>query len=1718
MPLDTDLNQFPYWDDFNPDNEFYHVGFKPKVSVQARELNQLQSILRHQIEKFGDAVFEKGTIIDGCNFNFLSSFPYVKIKDLDNLGLNVTPASYVGLFAKNSANLQSLVIDYENGFETTDPDLNTLYLSYRNAGNSGNTYQYSSGDILTIFDSNTGIWAVSVNTAGLAFSNSDIPVFTPALAVNVSSGTFTNGDYITQPSTGANLQIVGIDAASLANVGQIILTLKPRGVDLANATANGSQWQVANNDTIRNAANTSVGLVTTVYGSGASADLTTDGSGRILALNMTSRGYGYSVLPTVTVKSPNNATGIAAANLVAQNYVTQVTVANTANAVGNGYAFSVSEGTIYQKGLFLKVDPQTIIVSKYDTTPNNVSVGFRSDEQIIDSNIDTSLLDNANGFTNYQAPGADRIKITPTLVLFGANLTDPNIMPIVSWSEGNPYRQNQATAYSAIGDKMAQELYETEGDFVISRFEVTSRSPYTRSFEGNTVSIITNPGSAYIKGQRVFNNTNYSVDIPKTTDTATSNNRFITLNYGNYIRVKELGGVFQFSTGDTVTFYDTARAFISGTLGANTTPPGNALGTARIRSLTHELGIPGDANTTYRMYLFDIVLNQGVNFRDIRSVAYSGTYNGICDVLLTPDATTNANVAILANTDFDYLLFDAGATTLKNATNVTYTYRTIDQTTTFANTGILTKNISTTPSETFPYVGTLNSTQLQDLYVVPVGNSLIASANSSGTANALSTSNVITGTSSTWLTDFAQGDYVYLFQNSTVHDVRRVISVANNTQMQLDANVGFTGNNNAVYRYFPQNVPIPLGLRTGLTANVSANQQLLTVSLGTALQGAVTVNTAIAVNITRSNVAPVSKSAARDNYVKIQMSNNAGGTSGPWCLGVSDIFRLKRVFMDTANTVSTSSPEVTSYFYIDHKQNEDYLDLGYLYVKPNSGLTIGSGNFLLVQFDAYQTTGTGYADTVSYIGANAATIASNDSTPLYGLGSTASSWEIPEVIGSKGQYFDLMKYFDFRPIAANSVSASTNAAAAPINPTYSLSFGNTANPANDKKFPLPDSALSYNMEQYMWRTDAVFADKTGKIGVVRGIPSVNKAKAPAVPADSIRLVNVYLPPYPCLPAATSPMQTEIITTRMGNQNLLFKRVADKTIAIPSAPGTAYDTQPGRYTMAKVGEIDRRVKALEYYNSLNALQSDMVNRIVPSSNDPSINRFKFGVMVDAFDNTLYQDVTNPAYAAAISGSNMTPPTVDWVIHYGAAKSATASYIDYSIINQPDATFHPNTAPTPNTVITPSTTTANVWMLRTDHLAPSQGGEIVLTDYAYPVFANVSGPATLYFYINPTVTFLANGMIYFSPAPPPPPGGEPDNFYIYQGNTLIADAYTNATQLSNTDIAYLKSKDVPGDFFINDPLNTKLGRVANNWVNGAGRIDWIHNPALGNQYTIVSKRLDIWDHWKWGLRYPSDFGSQVIVSPSSTAATYAGKMDVEPPTLLLAMTTPTGHAVQVTAENNQGSSIGIPNSPTLGTTNYTALGTSLENLLAYDDTYFTGGGWGSGQYSLDIPETAVASTTYMKQCFGITVYGLKPSTQHDLYVNSIKKTSSTLDTAHPSNGMGAPLITDANGVLRFNYYFNGLAAEQDVVTNMVSPSGGQKDWAAEVAASMSQPLSVGAITLTVSAPGSSATFQLQVVADANMLLSTVTQTMTFQSASQLLTQSMGPFWGQYIIPGA
>jgi len=1288
MPISTNLNRPPYFNTFDIGNDFYRENFQPSVSVQTRELNELQSILQNQIEQFGDNIFKTGSIVSGCNFQPLVNYPYATINDLDNNGVNVNVTTLQGYTIQNdTSGLRAFIVNFADGFQSTPPNLKTLYITYQNSGTAGNLTAFSPGDTTRVFDATiNGVESIVVNGGGIGFSNTDTVIAESVLVVTVTSGTLTNGDYLGN-GLGANVQIVSSNTTALANTNQIIVTVAPRITDLSSTSPNSNNWTFAPNQTITNPAATTTAIINSITGAGFVGKIVTNGVGSVQAINVLQKGFGYTVSPYMTIQSANAAAGnYSGLNLSAQNYVCLPII----SGVGSGYGFSITTGVIFQNGTFLRVNPQQIIVDKYSNLPDNVAVSFAVNESIVNYNIDSSLLDNVNSTENFQAPGADRLKMVPVLQLTDAVSAASNsqLLTLATWQDGNMFQQNQQSVYNVIGAYVADRIEDLAGNYVVDPWLVTTSSPSTN--EGEFVNVVVDPGTGYINGFKVQTIANFQVEIEKGIQTTVANNHFISLNYGNYVIVQNLGGVFQFNTGDQVVLYDTAVNFVTNlvTDSESPAPAGNIIGNANIRNLVLNSGEPGTPTCQYQLYLFNILMNPGANFANVKSIYYNGTHKGIADIVLQSSQIANgASVAVLQNNNLDQLLFDAGVESLKNANTITYAYRTLDQTVTFANTGLLVKSISSLTNQIYPYSSALSSSQLNDFIVIPTSADIVANNNAAGTVTANNVTANLVGSSTSFLTTYVAGDYIYVTANSSGgHDLHQIQNVVNNTLLILDSNCSYSNTTAITTRVFPKNVAIPFGYRSGLSGNVDVTQQVLTMNLGNTFSFSGTVNAAITTNIQISQATQGTKSAVRNAYVLICCGNNAGGTTGSWSFGVPDVFRLRSVFIGNSS-VSNTGTNYVSNFYCDNNQNTDFYNLSQLFLQPKSNAPISNTSYLLVQFDYFTSSGK-FFDTVSYLGSNSAAIFANDSLPLGSLGANVNTFEVPELFDGIGDEYDLLHYFDFRPLAANTCNPSLTYSSAPLNPNVAVTF----NTSVEKQFPVPNSLMQLGqIEYYLGRTDAVYIDYNTNITVVEGtanaIPAF-RVSSPTAPQNSMKLTNISIPSYPNLPINKSANLVQILQTNMATSGFTPTRQGQKTINnsnIGVNPGLAANNvlpynQPRNYSQAQIGNIDRRLTNVENELALSALEADVSSMNIPSSVSPNLNRFQYGFFVDNFKTSQYSDIYNPQYDAQydIITGDVIPLKMQWDV--SVAGNGPPDWIDSPIASQPIATNGSVTDPT------------------------------------------------------------------------------------------------------------------------------------------------------------------------------------------------------------------------------------------------------------------------------------------------------------------------------------------------------------------------------------------------------------------------------------------------------
>lgn len=289
------------------------------------------------------------------------------------------------------------------------------------------------------------------------------------------------------------------------------------------------------------------------------------------------------------------------------NEITTATVDET----GLGSSVTVADGVFYVDGYFVKVDTTTIALDKYTSNPS-YSVGFEKVEETVDSNDDISLLDNAAGSPNFNAPGAHRLRISMNLVRYTLEEDKPNdFVEIIRIENGEVQKEARGPNYNILGDVLAERTYDESGDYTVDPFQIsidehsTDDTKYSVSIEG---------GLGYVRGYQVENLGTRSIAVDKARTTESINNSTLSANLGYYIEIDSasVNNLPNISELNEITFYD----------GADQT--GNVIGSAHVRSYARK-----EADYD-RLYIFKVRNAAGETdtsfIENAVSVSGAGTY------------------------------------------------------------------------------------------------------------------------------------------------------------------------------------------------------------------------------------------------------------------------------------------------------------------------------------------------------------------------------------------------------------------------------------------------------------------------------------------------------------------------------------------------------------------------------------------------------------------------------------------------------------------------------------------------------------------------------------------------------------------------------------------------------------------------------------------------------------------------------------------------------------------------------------------------------------------------------------------------------------------------------------------------------------------------------------------------------------------------------------
>ena len=307
------------------------------------------------------------------------------------------------------------------------------------------------------------------------------------------------------------------------------------------------------------------------------------------------------------------------------------------NPTATGSAVGVDKGVYFLRGTFVDVPKATIVLEPYSNKPS-YRVGFEIVEEIVTSNDDNSLNDNAKGFTNYAAPGADRFKISTKLAKKALDdFDDINFVELVRVKKGEIKKIQNQTQYSEIRKYLAKRTYDESGNYAIDPFNVTVQNSLNDEMGSNglflenektdqgatptddLMCVNLSPGKAYVRGFDVPLPGTTVLDVEKPRDTKTIKSASIPFKMGSLLKVNNVSGspFINIGTkiannqavvgvGNTVALYARRK----GSNGRTTTPQldveSAVVGQARVYSFSSADRAVGVGNTVWDLFLYDV--------------------------------------------------------------------------------------------------------------------------------------------------------------------------------------------------------------------------------------------------------------------------------------------------------------------------------------------------------------------------------------------------------------------------------------------------------------------------------------------------------------------------------------------------------------------------------------------------------------------------------------------------------------------------------------------------------------------------------------------------------------------------------------------------------------------------------------------------------------------------------------------------------------------------------------------------------------------------------------------------------------------------------------------------------------------------------------------------------------------------------------------------------
>jgi len=142
MAQNTNLNVTPYYDDFDKDKNFYRVLYRPGYPIQARELTTMQSILQNQIENVGSHLFKDGAMVIPGQVGYDLTVDAIMLQE-NFLGTNIEQyrSQLTGKIIEGLTTGVKAKVLYSISATESEKGYITLYVKYIESGGADQTQQ-----------------------------------------------------------------------------------------------------------------------------------------------------------------------------------------------------------------------------------------------------------------------------------------------------------------------------------------------------------------------------------------------------------------------------------------------------------------------------------------------------------------------------------------------------------------------------------------------------------------------------------------------------------------------------------------------------------------------------------------------------------------------------------------------------------------------------------------------------------------------------------------------------------------------------------------------------------------------------------------------------------------------------------------------------------------------------------------------------------------------------------------------------------------------------------------------------------------------------------------------------------------------------------------------------------------------------------------------------------------------------------------------------------------------------------------------------------------------------------------------------------------------------------------------------------------------------------------------------------------------------------------